>query len=219
MNTGQETSTTRGLTRRTALAHAAVGGIAAVGLGIRGVSAQEATSVPNDDEPSALSLARLAKELPTALVPVIADIRAQSDDELAESARQYLEQLKEQKNVTEEEASTLEQILEVANSDADPRTKIDQLQEIADSLAQEEADMTRSVAVAIAEVVVAGALRNRRSDSTASPTAEEDEDTGLWDHVKWGLVGALAGAVIGDAIAGHTGAVLGAIAGGLAGAL
>jgi len=162
MNTGQETSTIRGLTRRTALTHAAVGGIAAVGLGIRGVAAQDATSVPNDDEPSALSLAQLARELPTALVPVIADIRAQSEDELAESARQYLEQLKEQRNVTEEEASALEQILEVAKSDADARTKIDQLQEIADSFAEEEADTTHSVAVAIGEVVLAIALRGRR---------------------------------------------------------
>jgi hypothetical protein len=213
----QAASMTNGLTRRAALTSATVGGIAAIALSTARAAAQDATSEPTDEGLSRLELARLAAELRTALVPVIVTTRTQSDDELAQSATDYLEQLKEQQNVTEEEGSALQQIVDAASSEGDDQTKIEKIEEIADNLS-EEGDGASPAAVAIAGIAAAIARRDERSSSSdaATPAAEE---TDFWDRVKRGIVGALAGAAIGGVIAGEDGAVIGAIAGGLAGAI
>ncbi|MFL5759644.1 MAG: YMGG-like glycine zipper-containing protein [Thermomicrobiales bacterium] len=205
------------LTRRTALTQVAAGGIAAIGLGIGSAAAQDATSEPGDERRGARRLSRVAGELRSELVPAIVAVHTQSDEELVASVKDYLDQLKEDRSITEEEASSLQQIVDIARSDADARTKIDQIKEISDKMAEEE-DKASPIAVAIAGIAVAIVRRAEpsTSDETATPGAEA-EDAGFWDRVKEGLVGALAGAVIGKAVAGEEGAVIGAIAGGLAG--
>src|SRR5215218_537923 len=94
------------LTRRGAIRSAAAG-ITALGVSTGAVAAQDATPPAAADQLSPIELARLAGELRTALVPVIASLREQTEEKLTESATMYVEQLKEQKNVTEDEASTL----------------------------------------------------------------------------------------------------------------
>src|SRR5262245_20623321 len=118
MSTRQETSITSGLTRRTALTQAAVGGIAAIALSTTRVAAQETEPLP------ALELARRAGDLYSALVPVVVRTHTQSDEELDQSATASLDQLKEQQDVTEEEASSLQQILDEVSSEDDDPTKI-----------------------------------------------------------------------------------------------
>src|SRR4051795_7588594 len=82
------------LTRRGALRSAAAG-IAVLGATGGSVAAQDATPSAGADGLSRLELARLAGELRAALVPVVASLRAQTEDELTESAKTYVEQLQE----------------------------------------------------------------------------------------------------------------------------
>jgi len=205
----RQEATTSGLTRRTALTHAAVGGIAAIALSTTRAAAQETEALPP------LELARRAGELRSALAPVVVKIQAQSDQELDQSATESLDQLKEQQNVTEEEASELQQILETVSGEDDDQTKIEKIQAIADKFGEEGVDASPA-ALAIAAIALAIARRDERTASgeTATPSAAE-EDADFWDRVKRGLVGALAGAAIGGLIADEDGAVVGAIAGGL----
>jgi hypothetical protein len=213
MSTRQETSITSGLTRRTALTHVAAGGIAAIALSTTRVAAQETEPLPP------LELARRAGEMRSALVPVVVKIHAQSDQELDQSATESLDQLKEQQNVTEEEASSLQQILDEVSSEDDDQTKIEKIQAIADKFGEEGVDASPA-ALAIAVIALAIARRDERSASgeTATPSAEE-EGADFWDRVKRGIVGAIAGAAVGGLVAGEDGAVVGAIAGGLIAAI
>jgi hypothetical protein len=203
------------LTRRIALTSAAAGGIAAFAINTGMAAAQDAD--PADEGLSRLELARLAGELRTALVPVIAEIRAQTAEELTQTAMEYLEQLKEQQAVTEDEAGALQRIVDAFSSEGDDQAKIEEIQEIADNSSAEGDDASPG---ALAIIVIAAAIARRdeqsSSDDTASPTAD---DTSFWDRAKVGIVGALAGAAIGGAVAGEDGAVIGAIAGGLAAAI
>jgi hypothetical protein len=214
MNTGQGASITSGLTRRAAVTQVAAGGIAAFGLGIRGVAAQDATKVASD-EMGPLEQARLAKQLLAALLPVLAHIRSQSDEELDRSAKSFLEQLKEQRNVTEGEASTLQQIVDAANTEPDATTTIEKVQQIADKLSQ-EGEGVSPAALAIAVIAVAIARRHERATPEATATPEAGAgDKEFRQDLKKGLVATLAGAAIGGLIGGDEGAVIGSIAGGL----
>src|SRR5215204_1943521 len=116
------------------------GGIAAIGLTAASAAAQDATSEPTGEGLSGPERARLAAELFTALVPVIVTIRAQTAEELAQAAKDYLAQLKEQQNITEEEGTALQQIVDVASSESDGRTKLEQIQDIVADLSEERDD-------------------------------------------------------------------------------
>lgn len=218
MTDRQQAAMTSALTRRTALAHAAAGGVAALALGSGSVAAQEATRSPIDEARARLELARRAGELRTSLVPVVVKVQTETDEELDQSVAEYLAQLKEQQNVTEEEASALQQILDAAGGEDDDQTKIEKIQAIADRLAEADVDVSPA-AVAIAGVALAIARRDERSASDEGATPAAEDETDFWDRFKRGLVGALAGAAVGGAIAGEDGAVVGAIAGGLIAAI
>jgi hypothetical protein len=219
MSTGQQASITSGLTRRAAVTQVAAGGIAAIGLGVRGVAAQDATKVATEEGGSPLDKVRLATKLLTALVPVLTDINSQSDAELDQSAKTYIEQLQKQRNVTQDEASALQQIVDAANTEPDAPTTIEKIQGIADKLSQ-EGEGVSPAALAIAVIAVAVARRDERSTSaeTATPATGE-QGTEFRNRLKRGLIGTLAGAAVGGSVGGDDGAVIGAIAGGLIGAM
>jgi|tagenome__1003787_1003787.scaffolds.fasta_scaffold20678807_1 flagellar capping protein FliD len=200
------------LTRRGALRSAAAG-IAVLGATGGSVAAQDATPSAGADGLSRLELARLAGELRAALVPVVASLRAQTEDELTESAKTYVEQLQEQQNVTEDEAGTLQQIIDEAGSEDNDQTRVEKIQAIVNKLTEAEINLDSSL-VAIGSL--AAAMVSRKSDETPST---ETDDADVWHRIKLGIVGALAGAAIGGAIAGEDGSVIGAVAGALAAAV
>jgi hypothetical protein len=206
------------LTRRTALTHAAAGSIAAIVLSNARVSAQESTPGQGVEALTALQLARRAGDVRSGLAPVIVAIRTESSEELADSAKEYLDQLKEQQDVTDEEATSLQEILDAAGGDEDDQTKIDKIQATVDKIKGEGEDASPS-ALAIAAIALAIVRREERSASGEPATPEGDEDADFWERVKRGIVGAIAGAAVGGAIAEENGTVIGAIAGGLAAAI
>jgi hypothetical protein len=203
------------LTRRGAIRSAAAG-ITALGVSTGAVAAQDATPPAAADQLSPIELARLAGELRTALVPVIASLREQTEEKLTESATMYVEQLKEQKNVTEDEASTLQQILDATSSEGDDQTRIEKIQAIVDSLTKEEDGRDTSL---VALLSIAGAMIRRADSSSDETPTDANGDTDFRHNLRVGIVGALAGAAIGGSIAGDAGTVIGAIAGALAAAI
>jgi len=205
------------LNRRVALRAATASGIAVLATNSAKAAAQDATADASGDGLSRLELARLAGQLRTALVPVIEELRAQTAEELTQSAQDFVTQLKVQQNISEEEGNRLQQIVEAAGSEDDDLTKIERIQELIDGSTEEEDD-DHSAAVALTAMIVAIVRRDDQSATgdVASPVAEEKD---VWHRVKVGIVGALAGAAIGGAVAGDDGTVIGAIAGGLAAAI
>jgi hypothetical protein len=209
---GQALWITKDLSRRSALVRLAAGGVAIAAHRPVVAAAQEGTAVAPGDARAAYQIALVAGDLRSALAPVVVAVRTQSDDELNQEASSRLSELKDQQNITEEEAGALQQIVDAAGQE-DTTTAAEKIQEIADQLTAEE-ETASPAAVAIA--AVARALIRRDGDDSATPEAGSD-DSDFWDSVKRGIVGAIAGAAVGGLIAGEDGAVIGAIAGGLIG--
>src|SRR5262249_33508269 len=154
-----------------------------------------------------LQVAVVAGTVLAAVVPGIGGLQGKHDDELDRLAQAALRQLREQGDVTEEEAGALRQIVDVARGEGDEPAEVGRIQAIADRLTASGRE-TSPAAVAIAGIAVAIARRDAESapGAAASPAAEGG-DGGFWDRVKEGLVGALVGAAIGSLAAGQDGAV------------
>ncbi len=210
MTNRQELWITRELSRRSALVTVAAGGIAIVGHRPIVAAAQEGTAVAPGQARAAYQIALVAGDLRSALAPVVVAVRTQPEEELEQTATSRLSELKDQQNITEEEAGALQQIVD-ATGEEDTTTAVEKIQEIADSISAEE-ETASPAALAIA--AVARALIRRDPDDSATP---ESEDSDFRDSLKRGIVGAIAGAAVGGLIAGEDGAVVGAVAGGLIG--
>lgn len=210
---GHELWINRELSRRSAVVRVAAAGIAVIGHRPAIAAAQEGTAVSLEERLSTYQVALIAGDLRSALAPVVVAVRTQTDDELNQTATDHIGQLKDQQNITEEEAGTLQQLVDATN-EADEPTATEKIQEIADNLSNESEDQGASPAV-VAIAAVARALIQRDSDESATP----EGDTEGRESLKKGVVGAIVGAAVGGVIAGEDGAVIGAVAGGLIGAI